>query len=474
MRALQDRVDETLHQDPNVITDFTMTGATGFLAANQGITFTFIKPPAERPPIQEVTAQMMGKLNSIPGVFTFLRPFPVLEISTGVTSQQQGQYAFAVSGVNPNQVYEVSQKLMGKLMQYPGFLTVSSDFYNNTPNLDIELRREQAKTYGVSEARILTLLRNAYSQNYLYLIKKPEDQYQVILEMEDASRGKPEDLSKLYIRSDNGQRLVPLGQLVTWKQTLGPQAVNHLNQFTSVSLFFNLKPGVALGDATNFIQKAAAEVVPPGVRAELQGEAETFSSTVTSMTLLMALAVFVMYVILAILYESYVHPLTVLSTLPTALVGGLLTLYLFGQEASLYAFVGMFMLMGIVKKNGIMIVDFARHRVDAGESAEQAIHDASMDRFRPIIMTTLAAIFGAVPIAAGYGADGASRRPLGMVIVGGLVVSQFITLYVTPVIYLYLEQFQVKVLNRTSFFHSGHSAIPSAGGSIAAQDGVAD
>src|SRR5258706_6937129 len=242
--------------------------------------------------------------------------------------------------------------------------------------------------------------------------------------------------------SDDGQRLVPLGELVTWRTTLGPQTVNHLNQFTSVTIFFNLKPGVALGTATNFINKTAAEVVPSGVRGELVGEAQTFSNTVTSLTVLMALAVFVMYVILAILYESYVHPLTVLSTLPTGLVGGLLTLLLFGQEASLYAFVGMFMLMGIVKKNGIMIVDFARKRVDAGESAEQAIHDASMDRFRPIIMTTLAAVIGAVPIAAGYGADGASRRPLGMVIVGGLVVSQVITLYVTPVIYLYLEQVQ--------------------------------
>jgi HAE1 family hydrophobic/amphiphilic exporter-1 len=472
MKALQNRVDETLHQDPNVITDFTMTGATGFLAANQGITFTFIKPPAERPPIQEVTAQMMGKLNSIPGVFTFLRPFPVLEISTGVTSQQQGQYAFAVSGANPTQVYEVSEKLMGKLMQYPGFLTVSSDFFNNTPNLDIELRRDQAKTYGVSEARILTLLRNAYSQNYLYLIKKPEDQYQVILEIEDAARANAEDLSKLYIKSDNGQRLVPLGELVTWKSTLGPQAVNHLNQFTSVTLFFNLKPGVALGDATNFINKAAAEVVPTTVRAELQGEAQTFSNTVTSLTVLMALAVFVMYVILAILYESYVHPLTVLSTLPTALVGGLLTLVVFRQEASLYAFVGMFMLMGIVKKNGIMIVDFARQRVDAGEAADKAIHDASMDRFRPILMTTLAAVFGAMPIALGYGADGSSRRPLGLVVVGGLVVSQFITLYITPVIYLYLERFQENVLDRTSFFGSHHGKKPLAAGAPPASESL--
>jgi HAE1 family hydrophobic/amphiphilic exporter-1 len=164
-----------------------------------------------------------------------------------------------------------------------------------------------------------------------------------------------------------------------------------------------------------------------------------------------------MYVILAILYESYVHPLTVLSTLPTALVGGLLTLVVFGQEASLYAFVGMFMLMGIVKKNGIMIVDFARQRVDAGEPAEQAIHDASMDRFRPIVMTTLAAVFGAIPIALGYGADGSSRRPLGLVVVGGLVVSQFITLYITPVIYLYLEQFQENVLDRSTFFRSRRS-----------------
>src|SRR5437867_1180884 len=201
---------------------------------------------------------MMGKLRGIPGVFPFLRPYPVLEISTGATNQNQGQYAFTVSGVDSDQVYDVAGRLLGKLREFPGFLTLSSDFFNNTPNLDVDIRRDQAKTYGVSETRILELLRNAYSQNYLYLIKKPQDQYQVILEVADAARSKPQDLSLLYIKSDDGARLVPLDALVTWKSSLGLQAVNHLNQFTSVTIFFNLKPGVAIGQATDFIGRAAA------------------------------------------------------------------------------------------------------------------------------------------------------------------------------------------------------------------------
>ena len=461
MRALQNRADELLRQDPAVAATFTMTGNGAFQSANQGLLLAFLKSPDDRAPIQQVAGGLMAKLSDIPGVMPFMRARPVLEISTGATNQNQGQYAFSISGVNQRQVYDVAMKLMERLKAYPGFATISSDYFNNTPSLDIEIRRDQAKMYGVSETRILTLLRNAYSQNYLYLIKKPEDQYQVILEAEASARSQPQDLSLLYIKSDDGRKLVPLNALVTWNTSLGLQAVNHLNQFTSVTISFNLKAGVPIGEATDFITKTAAEVVPPTVRAGLQGEALTFSNTVRDLTILMFLAVFVMYVILAVLYESYLHPLTVLSTLPTALVGGLLTLYLFGQEASLYAFVGMFMLMGIVKKNGIMIVDFALHRVAAGESAEKAIHDASMDRFRPILMTTFAAVFGALPIALGFGADGASRRPLGLVIVGGLVVSQFITLYITPVIYLYLEQFQEKVLDRTSFFRSerlGHGA----------------
>src|SRR6202012_5781502 len=233
--------------------------------------------------------------------------------------------------------------------------------------------------------------------------------------------------------------------------------VNHINQFTSVTMFFNLKPGLASGPAPHYVESTAKQILPPGVQGALQGEALVFQNKVRDLAILMLLAVFVMYVILAILYESYLHPLTVLSSLPVALIGGLATLILFGQEASLYAYIGMFMLMGIVKKNGIMIVDFAIQRVAQGHPDDQAIHDASMDRFRPIIMTTAAAVMGAIPIVAGYGADPESRRPLGLVIVGGLIFAQFITLFVTPVIYLYLEDLQEHVLDRIPFFRSGRT-----------------
>ncbi|MCU1343000.1 MAG: cation/multidrug efflux pump, partial [Candidatus Acidoferrum typicum] len=225
MQALQNQAAEVMREDPAVGATFTLTGNSQFLASNQGLLLAFLPPPQVRPPIQAVAGRLMGRLATIPGVFPFLRPMPVLNISTGATNQNQGQYAYALSGVNAQQVYEVSQKLMARMRQFPGFATVSSDYFANTPSLEINIRRDQTRTYGVSETRILNLLRNAYSQNYLYLIKKPEDQYQVILEVKDNERSKPEDLSLLYIKSDDGKNLVPLSALVTWKQSLGPQTV---------------------------------------------------------------------------------------------------------------------------------------------------------------------------------------------------------------------------------------------------------
>lgn len=488
MRDYQTRAESVMHSSDSMNMTFTMTSMSMFLGSNQGMLLAFLRPPNDRPPlviknpdgstttiehptIQEICQRLQGQLAmNLPGAIGVFTPSPVLEISTGATGRSGGQYSYSISGINAAEVYQSAGMLLGKLMPQQGYLfaSVISDMYLNTPGLRINILRERAASYGVSPLQIETLLRNSYSQNYIYLIKKSTEQYQVILEARDAVRRNPDDLKLLYVRSDDGQRVVPLSAVATWEPTVGPLNVNHLNQFTSVTISFNLMPGVPIGKATEFIEQAAKEVLPPGIRGGFEGEAQTFQNTVRNLLILMVLAVFVMYVILGILYESYLHPITVLSSLPVALVGGLLTLVLFGEEASLYAFIGMFMLMGIVKKNGIMIVDFAIQRVARGQSAEQAIHDASMDRFRPIMMTTLAAIMGAIPIALGIGADGGGRRPLGLVIVGGLLVSQLITLYVTPVIYLYLELFQEKVLDRTRFFratrHIHGDAIDGANG----------
>lgn len=461
MREIQMKAEEAIHSHPSVKLTMTVSGVSRFLPTNFAFALAVLEDPKNRPPIEEIVQDLRGKVMMASGAMPGLQANPVLQISTGASANTTGQFQYAISGLDPQEVFETGQKLYYRLMGEMGktFGMVISDLYLNTPNLKINILRDKASTYGVSATRIESLLRNAYSQNFIYLVKRPEDQYQVILEVADQGRRLPSDLALLYVRSDDGKNLIPLNAVATWEETVGPQSVNHINQFTSVTVSFNALPGVPTGTAIQRVEEIAKEILPPTIQGRFQGEALTFQETMSSLTVLMILAVFVMYVILAILYESYVHPLTVLSTLPTAMVGGLLTLYIFGAEASLYAFVGLFMLMGIVKKNGILIVDFAIQRVAQGQSAEQSIHDASMDRFRPIMMTTMAAVMGALPIALGWGADGASRRPLGLVVVGGLLVSQLITLFITPVIYLYAELFQEKVLNRIPFFaahYEGH------------------
>jgi HAE1 family hydrophobic/amphiphilic exporter-1 len=479
MHAYQQQVNQKLKDDPNIAQFFTLAGFAARTSSSQGLIFGFLKPRSQRPPIEQCIPQLQKSIGSIPGITAILQPNPVLQINVGVTNQTQGQYAYTLSGIVPDEVYTAADQLMNKLRQFKGFATVRSDYYNSTPNLTVDIDRERAATYGVSTSAVQSLLRTAYSQNYVYLIKEPEDQYQVILEVKDSERMRPADLNNLYVRSNTGgtagavglapggittttgtaANLVPLRAVTSTKQIVGPQAVNHLNQFTSVTINFNLLPDVAIGDATKFIEDSFAQVHGqfPSVQATFQGEALVFRQLFKALPLLLLSAIFVMYVILGILYESYVHPITVLfPAIVPAVVGGLCTLWIFGSTLSLYSVIGLFLLLGIVKKNGILVVDFALQRIDEGWDLRSAIHEASMERFRPIMMTTFAALMGAVPLAIGLGSDASSRRPLGLVIVGGLIFSQMITLFVTPVIYLWLEWFQERVLDKVPFLRSAH------------------
>jgi hydrophobic/amphiphilic exporter-1 (mainly G- bacteria), HAE1 family len=494
MRAFQKLVNEKIIAEQSVAQFFTLAGSGSRSASSQGIIFCIFKPREQRDAIEQCLLRLQKAINTIPGLTAVITPSPVLQINVGATNQTQGQYAYTISGIVPQDVYDATNQMMTKLRGFKGFASVRSDYYNNTPNLKINIDRERAATYGVSTSAIQSLLKNAYSQNYVYLIKQPDDQYQVILEAKDDERAQPRDLDNLYVRSNTGSPinqsgggtgigaittttgtssdLVPLRAVTSTSQVVGPQAVNHFDQFTSVTINFNLLPDVAIGDATKFIEDSFAQVHNqyPSIQATFQGEALVFRQLFKALPLLLIAAIFVMYVILGILYESYVHPITVLfPAIVPAVVGGLFTLWIFGSTLSLYSVIGLFLLLGIVKKNGIMVVDFALQRIDEGWDLRSAIHEASVERFRPIMMTTLAALMGAVPLALGFGQDASSRRPLGLVIVGGLIFSQLITLFVTPVIYLWLEWFQEHVLDKVPFLRSAHTQ--HEGGAVRPEEG---
>src|SRR5438128_5097372 len=389
MRAFQKLVNEKIEADPSVGQFFTVAGSLSRSSSSQAIIFCVFKPREQRDPSEQCLLRIRKWINTIPGLTAVITPSPVLQINVGATNQTQGQYAYTISGIVPQEVYGAANQMMTSLRGFKGFASVRSDYYNSTPNLKINIDRERAATYGVSTSAIQSLLKNAYSQNYVYLIKQPDDQYQVILEVKDNERAQPRDLDNLYVRSNSGSTisqsgapgnsiattagssadLVPLRAVTSTSQVVGPQAINHFDQFTSVTINFNLLPGVAIGDATKFIEDSFAQVHQqfPGVQATFQGEALVFRQLFRALPLLLIAAIFVMYVILGILYESYVHPITVLfPAIVPAVVGGLFTLWLLVSSLSLYSVIGLFLLLGIVKKNGIMVVDFALQRIDEG------------------------------------------------------------------------------------------------------------
>jgi HAE1 family hydrophobic/amphiphilic exporter-1 len=342
---------------------------------------------------------------------------------------------------------------------FKGFRDVQNSVKLNMPQLNLTIYRDRASTFGITAQDIESALALSFAQGKITTYKTDVDIYNVIVELDKRFQMNPENLSHLYLHSSKAAslvphgskagNLVPLSAIAKWEQGVGPQDVPHYNQLNSATISFNIDPSIPISTATAEIEKAAAKKLPPGVTGFFQGEAQQFQDAVASLGFLILVAIFIKYIILGILYENYVHPITILTTLPVATFGGLLTLFIFRSELSLYGYVGLFMLLGIVAKNGIMMVDFANMNLQKkGITDFEAIYEACLVRFRPITMTGLAAIMGAVPIALGYGADGESRRPLGLIIVGGLVFSQIITLYVTPGLFLYLQKFQSKVLDK--------------------------
>jgi HAE1 family hydrophobic/amphiphilic exporter-1 len=467
MQKQQAQIIDKIRANPAVLGFVTVSGFSSRINSNQGITFIALDDASKRPPIQQVNQQIVGELMKIPGVLPLLQPRAGLQISTGAVSNLQGGNSFLLSGLDKELVYSSAVKLMMAMRQSGLFQAVNSDYFPDNRQLEMTVNRNQASTYGVKATSLADTLGNAYSQNYSYLIKSDYQQYWVIVEAAPQFRARASNTSEVYFDSlvnqdplfsqaaSSGEAeaggLVPLSTVASQNITLSPLSVNHVNGFTSVTIFFGVAPGTDLGKATTFVEQYTAKNISPAITTGFQGDALVFKQTAVSMVYMGFVALFVMYIILGILYESYVHPFTVLLSIPPAIVGAFITLWLFHSELSLYSLIGVFMLAGLVKKNAIMMIDFAVQRQSEGRTPMDAVHEACMERFRPIIMTTCAAFFGALPLAVGFGADAASRKPLGLTICGGLVVSQLLTLYVTPVTYLGFEWVQTHMLDRMPF-----------------------